>query len=197
MPPSPTRPRDPAPPSGLLSALNALAPLHDLPRTGWILRGIEAPESIGDHVLSTAWLALALAPRVEPALDLERVLSMVLVHDAPEALTGDLPRTAARLLPPGAKAAAEEKAALELLAPLGGPALERWREYRAGATREARFVRACDRLQLGLRALSYLRAGRRGLDDFVETIETLEESEFAPLEHLRAEIRAALRAANA
>ena len=179
-----------APP--ILPALLALQPLHDLPRTGWILRGIAQPESIGDHVLSTCFLILALGPRTEPAVDVERALALALVHDVPEALTGDLPRTAALLLPNGAKVAAEEKAAHQLLEPLSGFALERWREYRDMSTREARFVRVCDRLQLGLRLVAYVREGRRGLDEFRETVAALECAEFPVALQLKREILAAL-----
>jgi putative hydrolase of HD superfamily len=175
----------------LLPALLALQPLHDLPRTGWILRGISTPESVGDHVLSTAFVVLALAPRVEPALDLGRALALAVLHDVPEALTGDLPRSASTSLPRGAKVAMEEQAARALLAPLSGPALDLWREYAEGATREARFVRVCDRLQLGLRLVAYVRSGVRGLDEFRATVSELDCAEFAPAAELKSEILAA------
>jgi 5'-deoxynucleotidase YfbR-like HD superfamily hydrolase len=47
-------------PSSTLDALLALQPLASLPRTGWIQRGIAAPESIGDHVLGACFIVLAL-----------------------------------------------------------------------------------------------------------------------------------------
>ena len=68
-----------------------LATLDRLPRTGWALRGVPAPESIAGHALAVAHLVLTLAPEVEPPLRLDRALAMALVHDAPEAWTGDLP----------------------------------------------------------------------------------------------------------
>jgi putative hydrolase of HD superfamily len=179
----------PSPP--LLPALLALQPLHDLPRTGWILRGIAAPESVGDHVLSTAFVVLALGPRVEPALDVGRALALALLHDVPEALTGDLPRTAAALLPKGAKVAMEEAAARRLLAPLSAAALELWREQAAGTTREARFVRVCDRLQLGLRLVAYVRSGVRGLEEFRSTVAETDCGEFTAALELKTEILAA------
>lgn len=174
----------------LLPALLALLPLDQLPRTGWIQSGIADPESIAGHVVGTAFLVLALGPRIFPAIDVERALALAVVHDAPEALLGDLPRTGARLLPPGAKIEAEDKAARLLLAPLSDFALERFAEYRAAKTREARFVRLCDRLQLGVRAAAYHRLGVRGLEEFKATIEALDCAEFPPAEALRGEILA-------
>jgi putative hydrolase of HD superfamily len=175
-----------------LSALLALQPLENLPRTGWVMHGIAHPETIAGHVLGACHMILALAPRVAPRIEVERCLALALVHDAPEALIGDLPKTAAELLPKGAKAAAEEGAARELLARLSPLALERFTEYRAQATREARFARLCDRLQMGVRLVGYHRMGVCGLEAFASTIRTLDCSEFAPTESLRAEILAAL-----
>lgn len=181
--------------SPLLEALLALQCLQDLPRTGWIQRGIAEPESIAGHVLGTCELVLALGPRVDPPLDTERALALALVHDAPEALLGDLPRTASELLPEGAKRTAEQRAARHLLGPLSDLALARFEEQFAGATREARFVRVCDRLQLGLRLLGYRRAGRAGLQEFEASLRELDCAEFAPARALQAELVAELATA--
>lgn len=175
-----------------LEPLLALLPLDRLPRTGWILRGITEPESVGDHLLSTAHLALALGPRVEPPLAMERVLAMALVHDAPEALTGDLPRAGAELLPPGAKATMEDRAAARLVEPLSPLAADAWREYCGQGTREARFAHLCDRLQLGVRLVAYERAGLGGLEEFRRGLEELDCGEFAGAEELRSELLRAL-----
>ena len=179
--------------SPLLASLLRLQSLQDLPRTGWIQRGIRQPETVAGHVLGVAHLVLALGPRVDPPLDCERALALVLVHDAPEALLGDLPRTAAELFPPGAKREAETRAADRLLGPLSDFARARFEEYQAGATREARFARACDRLQLGVRLLAYRRAGAGGLEEFEETLAGLDCAEFAPVRGLRDELLAELR----
>jgi putative hydrolase of HD superfamily len=175
-----------------LDALLALLPLERLPRTGWVLRGVGAPEPVAGHVLGTALVALALAPRVEPPLDVDRAVSLAVLHDAPEALSGDLPKRASQLLPEGAKAHMERAAARELLAPLSDAALERYEEYAAGETREARFVKLCDRLQLGLRLVAYVRAGERGLGEFRRGLEALDCSGFAPAAELRARLLEAL-----
>ena len=177
----------------LLSTLTALVALDHLPRTGWLLRRVPAPESVAGHILGTAQVALALAPRVEPGLDLGKVLSIALMHDAPEAWSGDLPRPGARHLPAGAKAAMEDAIARTELEPMGSWCLAAQAEYQAGESREARFVRLCDRLQLGVRLVAYLETGQRGLDDFVQGLLELDASEFPPAESLANELRARLR----
>lgn len=175
-----------------LDALLALLPLHDLPRTGWLQHGIQNPESIGDHTLGTCFVALALAPQVKPPLDADRAVALALVHDAPEALIGDWPKPASRLLPPGTKAAVEDKAAEQLLAPLSRSAHERFVEYRRMETREARFVRVCDGLHLGLRLLAYRRRGHGDLANFEATLATLDCREFEVADALKRDLIAAL-----
>jgi putative hydrolase of HD superfamily len=177
-----------------MSALAALLPLlalDRLPRTGWLLAGVNAPESVAAHSLGTALVALALGPRVRPPLEVDRCVALAVLHDAPEALLTDLPRAAAECLPEGAKAAAERRAAERLLGPLSGQAAARFAEFHAQETREARFVRLCDQLHLGLRWLGYRREGARNLGEFRAGLERLACAEFAPCAELRAEILAA------
>lgn len=172
----------------VLAELLPFLALERLPRTGWLLSGVRQPESVAAHSLGTALVALTLAPRVQPALALDRAVTLAVVHDVPEALLTDLPRVAAELLPPGAKAEAERRAATRLLNPEGQLLFQ---EYRLAETREARFVRLCDKLQLGLRWLGYLREGVRGLEEFRPGLAALDCSEFAPCAELRAELLAA------
>jgi len=175
-----------------LDRLLTLLALDSLPRTGWIQAGVPDPESIAAHSLGAALVALTTADAVEPPLDVDRCVALCTVHDVPEALLGDLPRPAAQLLPEGAKRAAERGAAAQLLGGADGTAAQRWAEYDAGQTREARFARACDKLHLGLRALGYARAGLGNLHGFERTVAELECREFAPLEELRGAIASAL-----
>ncbi len=176
-----------------LEALTALLPLDRLPRTGWILRGVAAPESVAGHSFGTALVALALGPDVAPPLDVDRAVSLALVHDTPEVLLGDIPKAGSELLPPGAKRAAEALALGQVLGPLSAFAQVRGAEFQAGETREARFARLCDKLQLGVRLVGYLRAGQRGLEEFRTGLEALDCAEFEPCEALRIEILTALQ----
>lgn len=187
------KPMKDAPADTLRSLLDLLA-LDRLPRTGWLLAGVEPAESITDHALGTALVALALGPRVEPPLDVDRAVSLAVLHDAGEALLGDLPRPGARLLPDGAKHEAEGAAADRLLGPLSDLARERHREVAERATREARFVGLCDKLQMGVRLVDLHRSGARGLADFRATVAELDCAEFPPCDELRRAILAALDA---
>src|SRR5204863_4941084 len=95
-----------------------------------------------------------------------------------------------RYLPPGAKHAAEAAALGELLAPLGdrGPTL--YREYESRSTPEARFVAACDKLQLLLKVTLYERWGAGSLGEFWQNPANFPDGEFAPIGSLVAELRA-------
>jgi putative hydrolase of HD superfamily len=152
-----------------------------------MLRGVPEPESVSEHAWHVVLLVWALGPRV-PGLDLLRALELALVHDLAEVRLGDLPRTAARYLPAGAKHAAEEQALTELLAPLGdrGPGL--YAEYRAKASAEARLVAACDKLQLLLKVHLYESWGATGLGEFWDNPENFPDDEFAPIAEVMREL---------
>ncbi len=174
---------DPSP-GDTLEALLDLGSLDALPRTGWVLRGVQPAESVAGHLLGVAYVALALAPRVDSPLDLGRILAMAVLHDAAEARSGDIPGPAGSLLAPGQKRALESSLADDLLIPLSGAAREAFEEYQAQESREARFIKACDRLQLGVRLVGYERAGWRGLDEFWDGLDPRLFAEFAPCQEL-------------
>ena len=172
----------------LLDSLLELQALDRVPRTGYALRGVSNPESIAEHGFHLAVLIWALAPRV-PGVDLGRALELALVHDLPEIRIGDLPRTAGRYLPDGAKATAERAALSELLAPLGDRAPALFAEWQAGETLEARLARACDKLQLMLKVFVYERWGAAGLAEFWDNECNFPDPGLAPVDELLAELR--------
>lgn len=140
--------------------------LSTLPRTGWLLRGVTDPESIAEHCFGVCVVAMLLVDDLRArgiAVDGERVLRMAIVHDAAEIFTGDVPMPAKTPALSAALDAAEE----ELLSrALPAEELDRWREAEAGATLEARVVKAADKLQMLVKALTYERQRRGRLDEF-------------------------------
>ena len=63
--------------------------LTRLPRTGFLMRGVDHPESIGEHCFLASVLASLLIPGIRAeghTLDGEKLLSMVILHEAGEIL---------------------------------------------------------------------------------------------------------------
>ncbi|HET7232827.1 MAG TPA: HD domain-containing protein, partial [Longimicrobium sp.] len=135
----------------LLRFIHLAGRLKETPRAGWALRGIASPESVAEHSHRVALLALVLAPRAEPALDVARCVALALVHDLAEALVGDI-------TPYDGVSASEkhrrEEEAMRHLAGLAGDEslLALWREYDAAQSPEARFVKELDKLETVLQA---------------------------------------------
>ena len=103
-------------------------------------------------------------------------------------ISGDIPGPAGSLLAPGQKHALESSLADDLLTPLSATARGAFEEYLTQESREARFIKACDRLQLGVRLVGYERAGWRGLDEFWDGLDPELFAEFAPCQDLCAEL---------
>lgn len=156
----------------MISTLLELQRLKRLDRTGWTLRGL-APgaESVAAHSYGVAVAAMLLADEVRArgvAVDSGRLLQIALLHDWPEARTGDLPRGAAHYYGVEARRAAEHQAFDDIVCSLD--AGDRYRslhqEYEERASTEAKLVKAADVIDLLLQALVFENAGVRGLDEF-------------------------------
>jgi len=149
----------------LREALLEAIRLKELQRTGWVRAGVEAPESVAAHSWGVAWLVLVLCPR---HIDLERALAMAVLHDLAEVRTGDL--TPHCGVPPDQKSTAERRALRGMLGglPQASQLYGLWAEYEDRGSIEARFVRACDKLDMALQAARY---GEQGLDlqEFVDS----------------------------
>jgi putative hydrolase of HD superfamily len=152
------------PVSPILSAFFEFAHLKQLYRQGWLKRGVppERCESVAEHSLGVAILALWLSQACFPELDATKVLWMALLHDFGEIYTGDLiPSDAVKS---NEKHFREKQSVQQVLGklPQGGRYLEIWEEFEQGETQEAKFIRQIDRLEMGFQAGIY---GLQGLID--------------------------------
>lgn len=158
----------------LIGLGEAVQRLKRVPRTGWLLRGIPhgEAESVAAHSCGVGLIALALVETMAEPLDLGRLLAICLLHDLAEAILGDWPGPVARYLPSGAKVEAEARALDELLQglPFADRWLSLWQEYQSAATIEGKVARDADKLDMLLQAAAYETAGRRGLDEFWQSV---------------------------
>jgi putative hydrolase of HD superfamily len=163
--------------------------LDRIPRSGYVLRGVADPESVTEHTWHVVFLVWALGARIA-GMDVHRAMEIAMVHDLAELRIGDLPRTASRYFPPGAKNAAESAAMADVLAPLAERALPLYEEYQRGATPEARLVKACDKLQLMLKVAVYERWGTGALAEFWDNPDNFPDGGFPVVRELFEELRA-------
>lgn len=163
--------------SALLNLLAQASTLKRLPRTGWLLNGVQPCESVADHTTGVALLTLALAGAINAdwqaaglgrPIDAGRAVTLAVLHDLAESIITDLPKRSAQLIGAEAKRRAETEALESILAelPAGNDYATLWAEYVASASPEARLVHDADALEMVHQALQYERAGHRTLDEF-------------------------------
>jgi putative hydrolase of HD superfamily len=109
--------------------------------------GLDRYENSAEHSWQIALLAVSLAPYAPEAIDIDRVIAMLLVHDIGEIDTGD---TLVFAHDGWAERKAAERAAVHRIFGLLPPAqaqkfLALWEEFEHGESAEARFAHAADR----------------------------------------------------
>jgi putative hydrolase of HD superfamily len=155
--------------------------LKRIPRTGWILAGASPSEveSVASHSWGTAIFALFLAHNVKSegmSVDIEKLLTMAVLHDLPEAIVSDIPHRAVELGGAAMKSAKKEternamRQMLGTAGTLGESLTKRWEELEESRTIEARIVIAADRLDMLAHAISLETSGfpPQNLDGFFE-----------------------------
>ncbi|WP_373414846.1 HD family hydrolase [Ensifer aridi] len=118
-------------------------------RHSWLSNGRQ--ESVADHCWLMALMAMVISPHLEHAVNLQRVLLLIAVHDIAETKVGDIPYFEQSERKTN-KAAAERSAMAEIVTmfsdPTGANIASLWQEFEDGTTMEARFVRALDHLEV-------------------------------------------------
>lgn len=147
--------------------------LKQMPRTGWVQRGVPGAENVAAHSYGVVLTALTLAELVDEPLDLARLLALATLHDLPEALTSDIPSPVKRFFPQtvGAslKTDIERGAMREILGGVsfGGAWMALWEELQAEESAESRLTHDADKLDMFMQAFTYERqTGTRALTEF-------------------------------
>ena len=144
--------------------LSICGKLKQTRRTGWTkYKEITSQvESVADHSFRIALMAFVFGlqqeeDKEEKVLDVQKLVTMALVHDIAESIVGDIT--------PHCGISKEEKNTLEVeameklketLGDVAGETIETlWLEYENGSSREARVVKELDKLEMLLQASEY------------------------------------------
>ncbi len=142
--------------------------LGNLPRTGWLLRGV--PPSIAETVAEHSFLVAILALFMGRALirdglhiNLDKVLTLALIHDIPEAIEGDIIKWVKDRVP------SIDKLDLVALEELGlNEFSEELKELNELRTIEAVLIKLSDNLATYIQGLRYDVLGYRDVRDIID-----------------------------
>lgn len=160
----------------LISSLEHVYQLKSIPRTGWIQSGLPKSEveSIAAHSYGMSILILYLRSDLEAnGIDIERVLSMALIHDMAESIVGDI--TPLDDVADMDKHEVEADAFLQIVDGIheGKYFQSLWEEFESGRTPEAKVVKRMDKLDMLIQAYLYEKHYALRLDSFWEGMDDL------------------------
>ncbi|MBP9650672.1 MAG: HD domain-containing protein [Syntrophaceae bacterium] len=135
--------------------------LSKTPRSGYQFLG-SGRESVAEHILRTVFIGYALC-KLNPSLNELRVLKMCILHDLPEARTGDMNYVNKKYVEVN-----EAKAVRELTEGLffGGDIRQAIDEFNARETPEAKTARDADQIALILQLKEYGDVGNKYSDEW-------------------------------
>ncbi len=136
--------------------------LQKTPRTGFQFLG-SGCESVAEHILRTLFIGYAMA-KLDPDADELKLLRLCLVHDLPEARTGDMNYVNKKYV-----AVDEEKAAQDLAKTLffGEEIMATLAEYNNKETKESCMAHDADQLALILQLKEYGDLGNKYSADWI------------------------------
>lgn len=143
--------------AGTAAFLHEMGHLKQIPRSGWLLLRIAAPESVADHSARVGLVGIVLA--AAEGADVGHTAAMCLLHDAHETRIGDVPsvgRAYVRTADPEAVTAHQTAGMPDDIADVIRDLVA---EYEAAETIEARVARDADKIETLLQAVEYEAQG--------------------------------------
>lgn len=154
------------------NAQKIITRLHEIPRTGWVDRGVKSPETVGQH--SDELVVLAERLFKVPGLSL-----ILRIHDWAESDEKIGDRRTDNLCPPEIRWTKEQKYQAELEAmqnictTLGSPGkyiLSLWIEFEERKTIRAKLAYQLDKFQMIMKAIEYQKSGQPiTAQEFIDT----------------------------
>ena len=155
-----------------LEIFGNLGDLKDLERTGWQQKDVEDAETVASHSWGAAVLALHYGRAVDWNVDIDgrrysldpfKTVSMALLHDTEQAISGDLPSKPEKdqmQVSPDTKKKKEEKAVEELYDHRFNYEKSIWNQTQEMESAEAIFVEDMEQIDMVLQALKYTEEER-------------------------------------
>lgn len=167
----------------ILDFLFNFGKLKNVPRTGWLLRGIgrSDAESVADHSNRVVLICLIIADLIPELIDRERIFKMAVLHDLSETLLFDIDKQVANLFGYELKKEAEQSVEQYVLKNLPSELRKQYidllSEFHEGKTIESRIVKFSDKLETILQAIEYEKKGysRETVKDFYDDLSDLDE----------------------
>jgi putative hydrolase of HD superfamily len=152
---------------GLTNFLYEMGLLKRYKRTGWMIAGIDNPESIAEHSFRTAIIGYLLA--VMEGADPAKTAALCLFHDTQESRIGDVPSVgkAYVVTAPNPEVTADQVAGFP--AEVGQAVRELVEEYEARQSLEARLAKDSDKLECLIQAREYQAQGHEDVPPWIET----------------------------
>lgn len=156
--------------SSTIDFLHLVENLKKQPRTGWVYRDVQNPESIADHMYRMAILAMTVAGT---QYDNNKLVKMAIVHDLAEAIVGDI--TPVDGVSDEDKYERESAAIKKIQTMLGTETVvaqevaELWAQYEEGKTDEAKLCKDFDKIEMILQAFEYESSQGKELQEFFDS----------------------------
>tara|TARA_B100001750_G_scaffold71316_1_gene56905 strand:+ start:2092 stop:2631 length:540 start_codon:yes stop_codon:yes gene_type:complete len=148
--------------------------LKTVKRKGWIIKSkVKEVESVAEHSYAATSIAMIISDLA--GLNTEKVMKMMLIHDLPEGIIGDLV--------PGENAnkeSDEEEAIRSILGSLPDEMridyTEIWNEFKMKKTKESQLVHEIDKLELIIQLSLYRdRMSKEAFNEFLQSSEKISE----------------------
>jgi putative hydrolase of HD superfamily len=152
---------------GLTNFLYEMGLLKRYKRTGWMIAGIDDPESIAEHSFRAAIIGYLLA--VMEGADPAKTAALCLFHDTQETRIGDVPSVgkAYVVTAPNVEVTADQVA--DFPADASRAVRELVEEYEARQSAEARLAKDADKLECLIQAREYQAQGHEDVPPWIET----------------------------
>jgi putative hydrolase of HD superfamily len=152
---------------GLTNFLYEMGLLKRYKRTGWLIAGVDNPESIAEHSFRTAIIGYVLA--VMEGADPAKTAALCLFHDTQETRIGDVPSVGKGYVvtAPNPEVTTDQVAGFP--AAVGQAVRELVDEYEGRRSLEARLAKDADKLECLIQAREYQAQGHEDVPPWIET----------------------------